>query len=569
VSSLRLAIHRLEGNVIGLKPRERHRLEKLYQRRLPPRSLVTQEFARQLTEISREIRRQVGVLVSRKGDVEWVGVGDARQIVLPDLKRQRVAERRFRGLRCLHTHLGEEPLTRDDLTDLVLLRLDAMCAIEARDDGLPGLVRTAYLSASENGDSGSEPWELLEPVPPSQLDLDFVDFITTLENEFAAKRGQLHRADRRERAILVGVTTGSADEEKRRLEELAELARFSDVVVLESIVQRRPKLDPRYLLGKGKIQELAIRSLQQGADLIIFDQTLLPAQVRSISAATDLKILDRTQLILDIFARRAQSREGKLQVELAQLRYMLPRLTEMDTALSRLAGGIGGRGPGETKLEIDRRRVRERIARLTNEIQSVRRKRGERRKRRVSRGLPIVTLVGYTNAGKSSLLNRLTESSVAAGSRMFETLDPTSRRLRVPVEREVLLADTVGFIRDLPPELLEAFRATLEEIETSSLILHVVDASQPDYRERMEAVIAILEDLELDDIPRLVVFNKADLLSAEDHTLLGERPDGALVSALTGEGAEALVARVGELLREEGKPYALAHASAESPTPAA
>ncbi len=508
-----------------------------------------------MTEISRDIRRQVGVLVNRKGEVEWVGVGDARQIVLPDLKRQRVAERRFRGLRCLHTHLGDEPLTRDDLTDLVLLRLDAMSAIEAGEDGLPGLVRTAYLSPSTNGDSKSDAWDLMEPAQPSQVDLDFVDFITELENEFARKRGELYRADRRERAILVGVTTGGVEAEKERLAELAELARVSDVVVLDTIVQRRPKLDPRYLVGKGKIEELVIRSLQEGADLIIFNQTLQPNQVRSISAASDLKILDRTQLILDIFARRAQSREGKLQVELAQLRYMLPRLTEMDTALSRLTGGIGGRGPGETKLEIDRRRVRDRIARLQNEIQSIRRKRGERRKMRVSRGLPIVTLVGYTNAGKSSLLNRLTESSVAAGSRMFETLDPTSRRLRVPVEREVLLADTVGFIRELPPELLEAFRATLEEIETSSLILHVVDASEAHYPERMAAVVEILEGLELGDIPRLVVYNKADLLSSEARSDFGAEVGSVLMSASTGEGTQALVARIGAMLKETGKLY--------------
>jgi GTP-binding protein HflX len=441
------------------------------------------------------------------------------------------------------------------LTDLVLLRLDAMSAIEAGEDGLPGLVRTAYLSPSTNGDSRKDAWDLMEPAQPSQVDFDFVDFITDLENEFARKRGELYRADRRERAILVGVTTGSVEAERERLAELAELARASDVVVLDTIVQRRQKLDPRYLVGKGKIEELVIRSLQEGADLILFDQTLQPAQVRAISAATDLKILDRTQLILDIFARRAQSREGKLQVELAQLRYMLPRLTEMDTALSRLTGGIGGRGPGETKLEMDRRRVRDRIARLQNEIQSIRRKRGERRKMRVGRGLPIVTLVGYTNAGKSSLLNRLTESSVAAGSRMFETLDPTSRRLRVPVEREVLLADTVGFIRDLPPELLEAFRATLEEIETSSLILHVVDASEPDYPERMTAVVEILEGLDLGDIPRLVVYNKADLLSAEARSELGSETESILVSASTGEGTETLVVRIGAMLKERGKLY--------------
>ncbi len=532
-----------------MKARQKKQLEKLYQRRLPPRELVTQEFARRLTEISREIRRQVGVLVNRKGEVEWVIVGSAKQIVLPDLKRLRVAERRFRGLRCLHTHLSNEPLTRDDLTDLALLRLDAMCAIEALDDGLPGIVRTAHLTPASAGDNGSEPWELMPEALPSQIDLDFVEFITHLEEEFAEKRGEHHRFDQRERAILVGVTTGSVEEERERLAELAELARFSDVVVLDTLVQRRAKLDRRYLVGKGKIEELVIQSLQKGADLIIFDRNLTPAQVRSIAAATDLKILDRTQLILDVFARRAQSREGKLQVELAQLRYMLPRLTEMDTALSRLTGGIGGRGPGETKLEIDRRRARDRIARLQKSIQDIRHKRGERRKRRVGKGLPIVTLVGYTNAGKSSLLNRLTKSTVAAGSRMFETLDPTTRRLRVPVEKEVLLADTVGFIRDLPPELIEAFRATLEEIETSVLILHVVDASSPESRERMDAVAKILSDLELDDIPQLVVFNKSDLLSLDERVALGWLPNSIVVSALTGDGTEAVVERVGAFVK--------------------
>jgi GTP-binding protein HflX len=493
------------------------------------------------------------VLVNRKGEVEWVIVGNARQIVLPDLKRLRVAERRFRGLRCLHTHLAAEPLTRDDLTDLALLRLDAMSAIEARDDGLPGIVRTAHLRpASSNGDDGNhEPWELLPPVLPSQIEIDFVEFITHLEEEFAEKRGEHHRFDRRERAILVGVTTGNVEGERERLSELAELARFSEVVVLDTVVQKRAKLDPRYLIGKGKIEELVIDSLQKGADLIIFDRNLTPAQMRSINAATDLKILDRTQLILDIFARRAQSREGKLQVELAQLRYMLPRLTEMDTALSRLTGGIGGRGPGETKLEIDRRRARERINRLQKEITDIRRKRGERRKRRVDRGLPIVTLVGYTNAGKSSLLNRLTESTVAAGSRMFETLDPTSRRLRVPVEREVLLADTVGFIRDLPPELLDAFRATLEEIETSTLILHVVDASSEDSHERMESVARILTELHLDDILQVTVFNKSDLLSEAQRVELASRPNCLVVSALTGDGTEELVKAIGLLLKKK------------------
>ena len=533
---------------------QRKRLEKIYQRRIPPRSIVTQEFARVLTELSREINRQIGVLVNRRGAVDSVIVGDARRIVLPDLKRVRVGGQRFRGLRCLHTHLAGEPLTHDDLSDLALLRLDLMASIDVDKEGLPGLVRAAYLSNS-NGEprngKPAPPWEFFEPRAPSQLDVDFLDFIDELEDEFARQRGDLHRSDHRERAILVGVTTGPVETERESLVELAELAGSCDAVVLDTLVQRRHKLDPRFLLGKGKIDELVIASLQHGADIIIFNQSLTPAQVRSIAAATDLKILDRTQLILDIFARRAESREGKLQVELAQLRYLLPRLTEMDTALSRLTGGIGGRGPGETKLEMDRRRARDRIARLEREIENVRRTRSVRRKRRVERGLPIVSLLGYTNAGKSTLLNRLTNSEVAAGNRMFETLDPANRRLRVPVEQEVLLADTVGFIRDLPPDLMSAFRATLEEIENSTLILHVVDCSGPRYREQMEAVEAILEKLQLDHIPRLAVFNKVDRL--ENPQAFRRRSDVVAVSALKGEGLDALVKLIGTRIGTESR----------------
>ena len=471
------------------------------------------------------------------------------------MKRLRVAERRFRGLRCVHTHLSSESLTRDDLTDLAILRLDSMSAIEVQENGLPGLVHTAHLAPitnrSRNGEGNSDPWQLLQPVMPSQINWDYIEFISQLEAEFAAKRGELHRFDTRERAILVGVTKGGIETARERLVELAELAKASNVDVLESVVQRRKKLDPRYLIGKGKIEELVIRTLQEGADLIIFDQNLTPAQMRSINSATDLKILDRTQLILDVFAQRAQSREGKLQVELAQLRYLLPRLTEMDTALSRLTGGIGGRGPGETKLEIDRRRARDRIVRLQKQIRQIKRKRTERRKRRVSRGLPIVTFVGYTNAGKSSLLNRLTKSNVAAGSRMFETLDPTSRCLRVPKDRDILLADTVGFIRDLPSELVEAFQATLEEIEMSVLILHIIDSSDPEFGERVDAVSRILTGLKLQDIPQIVVFNKSDLLSSAELVELEKQSENLVVSARTGYGTDVLVNRIGKMLKDE------------------
>jgi GTP-binding protein HflX len=558
-------ISNIEGNIQGLKPNQIHRLEKLYKRRIPPREIITQEFARQLTELSHEINRQVGVLVNRNGYVEYVVVGNARSIVWPDLKRARMGAERFRGLRSLHTHLAGESLTQDDLTDLALLRLDLMAAIDVRSDGLPGVMHAAHLlpagntdgkadsahsSSESDADDKKEPaiWGFLVPRLPSQIDVDFLDLIGSLEEELARARHVRSPRDHRDRAILVSVTTESAASANESLEELRELARSSGVVVLDSVVQRRQKLDPRSLVGRGKLEELIIRSLQLGADVIIFDQNLSPAQARVINEATDLKIIDRTQLILDIFAQRAQSREGKIQVELAQLKYMLPRLTGSGTEMSRLMGGIGGRGPGETKLEVDRRRVRERIHHLERQIEEIRTSRRVQRARRLRRDLPIISIVGYTNAGKSTLLNALTASTVTAEDRMFATLDPTSRRLRLPRDQEVILNDTVGFIRDLPPDLITAFRATLEELEGSDLLIHLVDSGNPHYESHIASVEKILEDLGLSDIPRLLVYNKADLLN-EDQLESLRRVEGAVVvSSLDRTTLVPMVERIGEML---------------------
>jgi GTP-binding protein HflX len=546
-----------------LKPNQLRRIEKLFSRRISPHQIVTPEFARQLSELSHETRRQIGVLIDRKGYVEYVVVGDARRIELPDLKRTRVAADRFRGLRCVHTHLRGEELTQDDLTDLALLRLDLMVALDVDErTGLPGLVRAAHLLPTTadalETDDATTPYAFLEPNIPSQVDVDFLALINSLEEEMARNRRATRRADVRDRTILVGVTTSSIADAEESMAELRELATSAGVVVLDEIIQRRTAIDPRTLLGKGKLEDLLVRALQLGADLIVFDRELSPAQVRSLSEATDLKVIDRAQLILDIFAQRAQSREGKIQVELAQLKYLLPRLVAgHDSAFSRLAGGIGGRGPGETKLETDRRRVRDRISRLEKEIGVQRQRRQERRKVRMRREFPVISIAGYTNAGKSTLLNALTQSSVHAEQRMFATLDPTSRRLRLPHEQEVIINDTVGFIRDLPPDLIAAFRATLEEIGGSDLLLHLVDASNPRWMQQLESVERILSELELGQIPRLVVFNKSDMVNAQDlETMMRQAAQGGTreclaISALKPQSLRPMLERAGEILARD------------------
>ena len=516
----------LHGNTQGLKPNQLRRIEKLYQRRIPPHQVVTPEFARQLAELSTETGRQIGALIDRKGYVEYVIVGNARQIEMPDFKRVRVASDRFRGLRCVHTHLRGENLTRDDLTDLALLRLDLMAAIDVDGStGLPGKVRAAHLLPLSTNDSrangAAKQFGFLEAPVPSQLEIDFIALIEALEEEMARNRRAARRAGAHERAILVNVTDGSLSEAEESVAELRDLAQSAGVGVIDAVIQRRPQVDPRTVVGKGKLDELLIRAMQLGADAIIFDRELQPSQVRSISKATDLKIIDRSQLILDIFAQRAQSREGKIQVELAQLKYLLPRLVVgQDSAFSRLAGGIGGRGPGEMKLETDRRRVRDRIHRLERELESQRTRREQRRKERLRHRIPVISIVGYTNAGKSTLLNSLTASDVVAEARMFATLDPTTRRLRLPREQEVIINDTVGFIRDLPPDLLAAFRSTLEEIAGSLLLIHLVDASNARWHQQILSVDRILTELNFDQIPRLLVFNKVDVVEEETLTAM-------------------------------------------------
>ncbi|HET9597514.1 MAG TPA: GTPase HflX [Anaeromyxobacteraceae bacterium] len=557
-------MHDVHGNTLGLKPSQLHALRRTYRRRVDAQDVVSPELARHLSEISRETNRQVGVLIDRKGGVHSVIVGDARKLELPDVGRARAGSHRLRGLRLVHTHLNGEPLTRDDHTDLALLRLDLVAAVEVLGDGLPGRVHYAHL-LPENPQGAM--WK--DEVAPSVYDLghDALASALALEEEFA-RASAARRTGGRERALLVGVggrERGRAEAEAS-LDELKELARTAGVALVDALLQMRRDPDPRYLIGKGKLEEIVLRSMQLMADMIIFDADLSPSQAIHIGEATSLKILDRTQLILDIFAQRAQSADGKLQVELAQLRYLYPRLAGRDDSLSRLAGGIGGRGPGETKLEIDRRRVRDRITALERRIEDLSADRHVRRKRRNARGLPVISIVGYTNAGKSTLLNALTDSEVVAEDVLFATLDPTSRRLRFPDEREVIITDTVGFIRDLPEDLVAAFRATLEELGDADLLLHVVDAADPRLASQIEAVERILAGLELADKPRLLVFNKADRLPPGQAEALAHQAGGVAVSAARREGFGPLLARCDALLWQDGK--ALPASPAAGPVPA-
>ena len=500
---------RIFGSTKGLKANQIRRIENLYRRKIPPTTIITPELAKDLSRLSHEINRQIGILIDRKGKIAYVIVGDHHRIVIPETREYRSAPGRLKGVRCVHTHLADEPLTRDDLTDLALLRLDLMAVIAMTHEGLPKYVQMSHILP---GKSDDQPYRVYAPMQPGQTDIDCIELIKSIEEELS-HRTLLHKADKNtEKALLVSVSTASRKTARDSLDELEELVLSSGIQIADKILQQRKIVNSRFLMGSGKLKDLTILALQKGATLLIFDQELNPSQIRSITDQIELKVIDRTQLILDIFAQRAQTKEGKLQVELAQLKYLLPRLITKNTAMSRLTGGIGGRGPGETKLEINRRRIRERITRLEQSLEGVRKQRHQQKARRSKRSLPIISIIGYTNAGKSTLLNSLTKSSVLAEKRLFATLDPSSRRLKFPRDREVIITDTVGFIKNLPGDLMVAFRATLEELESADILLHVIDISNPRHEEQIESVENILSDLNLHHIPTIRVLNKQDLL---------------------------------------------------------
>ena len=559
----------LYGNTTGLSPHAKSSLERIYRRKVPLEHIATSELVKSLAEASHETGRQVGALVHRSGEVDYVVIGDATKLMLPDIGRLRAAQGRFRGLRLVHTHLFGEPLTRDDLVDLVRLRLDLVAAVQLAPSGEPRTIHYAYnvpgtpavVGAERRADGG--PYRQVGPLQIGRDEIDFGELIKALEDEFAKQSRTVAVRAKDGRAILVHVAEKSSGRgpggsgepavlrAEERLRELGELARTAGVEVMDTVLQLRDRVDPKLVLGKGKLDEVVLRAAELDVETLVFDRDLTPSQASAIAKHSDLKIIDRTQLILDIFAQRAESADGKLQVELAQLKYTLPRLGQKDDSLSRLTGGIGGRGPGETKLEIGKRRAKERVSFLEHQLKKLSKQREQRRRRRARLAVPVVSIVGYTNAGKSTLLNSLTGADVLAEDKLFATLDTRSRRLRFPEEREVVLTDTVGFIRDLPRDLFAAFRATFEEAADADLLLHVVDASDPAHEHHVETTEALLAELDLERIPRLVVFNKVDRVAPEERRrlLLGHR-DAFLVSATDRESTRPLLARIAERLRE-------------------
>ncbi len=539
----------LSGNTAGLAASHSKRLLATWRRRVQQRELVSPELARHLTELSRETGRQLGVLLNRRGEVEHVIVGDARQLELPDIGRARAGHARLRGLRLVHTHLKDEPLTRDDLTDLVLLRLDAVAAVEARPDGLPGKVYVATLM----------PWNLKGELyqmqdAPSLYDLEFdaQAQIAALEQEMA-RVAPVRAVGVEGRAMLVGVHEGDRERAETSMQELRELARTADVQVLDSVLQGRREIDPRTLVGQGKLEEILVRSMALGADLLVFDHDLTPSQARHIGEATSLRILDRTQLILDIFAQRAQSADGKLQVELAQLKYLLaaaggPRRLALAAGRRHRRAWTGrdqaGSGPPP--------RARAHLRAGGAHRPALRRPRHPQAEAQPHRGAGHLHRRVHQRGQEHAAQRAHRLRRARGGQALRHAGSHYAAPALSPREREVIITDTVGFIRDLPKDLVNAFRATLEELEEANLLLHVVDASDPQHDEQARAVERILSGLRVEGTPRLLVYNKADL-APDDARTLALREDGVAVSSTTREGFSGLLARCEEILWERGK----------------
>ena len=521
----------------GIKSAMLDRLKSLYDFKQGLDEFASFELLSELCACSGEINREISVYISRDGSIVDVSVGDSAKVSMPSMRLVR-NEDRLCGVRCIHTHpSGDGRLSGVDLGTLRSMKLDCMAAVGVS-DGKPTQLYAAYLGDFDE-DTGSRAALVYGPMRPYKLPQKaLIAEIFNSDDRFRSTTKEVEAVEQ-ERAVLVGMDN---DEGYDTLEELNELAKTAGALVVGKVRVRRRTIDNATYVGSGKANELSLMGSELEADLFIFDDELSAIQLRTLEETLGARVIDRTTLILDIFAARATSREGKLQVELAQMRYRLPRLIGQGQVLSRLGGGIGTRGPGEKKLEIDRRRIRRRVFELETELSEIEKQRGLRRESRKANRIPLVALVGYTNAGKSTMLNALTDSNVLAEDKLFATLDPVVRKITLSGGTEALLSDTVGFINKLPHDLVEAFKSTLEEVSNSDLILQVVDISCPYHEKQMRVVDGVLESLHAADIPRIIVFNKADAVPSCD--LPAESENRLNVSALRGTGIEKLLSAV-------------------------
>ncbi|MEH2301804.1 MAG: GTPase HflX [Nostoc sp.] len=577
------------GNLQGLKSSQLKQLQRLYHQRIPGDRITTPDFSQRLAAISTEVNQPVCAYINRRGQVIRVGVGTPRQTQIPPLELPRYGAERLSGIRCIATHLKPEPPNEAALTAMALQRLDALVVLNItgtgftrRGGGATGYVKEAYLAhltpqesrtlipspaavkleESQFGFAHSKQiqspsWNISPPLDLDDLaDQDLVDLVENLEAEFQREFVAQEVDADHDRVLIVGLMTSEVTPLQFQ-DTLVELARLVDTAggdVLQTIQQKRSRIHPQTVVGEGKVQEIALTAQTLGVNLVVFDRDLSPSQVRNLEMQIGIRVVDRTEVILDIFAQRAQSRAGKLQVELAQLEYMQPRLAGRGRTMSRLGGGIGTRGPGETKLETERRAIGQRISRLQKEVDQLQAHRSRLRQRRQHREVPSVALVGYTNAGKSTLLNALTNAEVYTADQLFATLDPTTRRLVIPhgetdEHQEILITDTVGFIHELPASLMDAFRATLEEVTEADALLHLVDLSHPAWLRHIRSVREILAQMPITPGPALVVFNKIDQADSETLALAREEfPLAVFISASQRLGLETLRHRLAQLI---------------------
>lgn len=503
----------IKGNIKGIRDSVIAELQKLYDMQSP--QLVSQELAVKLADITEYINREISVYITRSGQIIEIAVGDNATVELPSFSGRRGAGR-LSGIRCIHTHPGGNPyLSGVDISALKNNKYDAMVAIGVVS---PDFTKSELTFGLITGIDSNENYtaECYGPYSIEDAEnINFVNTVITIERILDKQTGTASLQVMSERAILIGMEWGRNDSlwtVDDSLEELKQLADTAGATVIKKFIQKRPKPDPAFFIGRGKVQELALYAQQENIDLCIFDDELSPAQQRNIESVMGIRILDRTALILDIFAQRARTNEGKLQVELAQLQYTLPRIMGKGLMLSRLGGGIGTRGPGETKLEVDRRRIRDRITFIKDQIEKVKAVRSLHRSKRKKNNVFEVSLVGYTNAGKSTLLNTLTNSDIYAKDQLFATLDPTTRQLTLPNKQEIIITDTVGFIQRLPHQLIAAFRSTLEVVTEADLLVHVIDVSHELYKEQAAAVHEVLKEIGAETKPVITVYNKIDKL---------------------------------------------------------